>query len=127
MNMIFVCPNFKKMNLISLLKLQTDFFQSHIYCLVKHYSSILCRTNKMIQEYRNIVRFMYIFALAHIYKDINYAASSGELTPNKIRENNKILSVNLYLCSGNTTRGLSDDTMKPANQDSLILQAVRDK
>src|SRR4030042_6665456 len=85
MNMIFVCPNFKKMNLISLLKLQTDFFQSHIYCLVKHYSSILCRTNKMIQEYRNIVRFMYIFALAHIYKDINYAASSGELTPNKIR------------------------------------------
>jgi len=35
----------------------------------------------MVQEYRNIVRFMYVLATAHTHKDINYAASSGELTP----------------------------------------------
>jgi hypothetical protein len=28
---------------------------------------------------------MYIFAFAHTYKDKNYAASSGELTPKEIR------------------------------------------
>jgi len=27
------------------------------------------------------MRFMYVFAYAHTHKDINYAASSGELTP----------------------------------------------
>ena len=32
---------------------------------------------------------MYIFALAHKYKDKNYAASSGELTPHEIRRHNK--------------------------------------
>jgi len=30
---------------------------------------------------------MYIFALAHTYKDKKYAASSGELTPHEIRVN----------------------------------------
>jgi serine phosphatase RsbU (regulator of sigma subunit) len=63
-----------------------------------------------------------------------YSETADELTDmfrqrmNRIvRENNKILSVNLYLCSGNVPHGLSDDTLKPANQDNLILQAVKDK
>ena len=44
-----------------------------------------------------------------------------------VRENNKILAVNLYLCNGNVPGGLLKDTMKPANQDSLILRAVKEK
>lgn len=63
-----------------------------------------------------------------------YSETADELTDmfrqrmNRIvRENNKILSVNLYLCSGNLPRGLSNDTLKPDNHDNLILQAVKDK
>jgi hypothetical protein len=37
----------------------------------------------MIQQYTDIMRFMYVFAFAHTHKDINYAASGGELTPKK--------------------------------------------
>ena len=63
-----------------------------------------------------------------------YSETADELTDmlrqrmnSIVRENNKILSVNLYLCSGNHVSGLSDDTLKPASQDSLILQAIKDK
>jgi len=83
MNMIFVCPNFKKMNLVPLFILQTNIFQCHVYNLTHYYSSVLRWTNIMVQQYRNIMRFMYVFALAHTYKDIKYAASSGELTPKR--------------------------------------------
>ncbi len=44
-----------------------------------------------------------------------------------VRENDRILSVNLFLCSGNVPQGLINDTLKPANRDSLILQAVKYK
>ena len=81
MNMILVCPNLKKVNLIAFFNLKTNFFHRYINRFTEDNPSILCRTNKMIQEYRNIVRFMYVLATAHTHKDINYAASSGELTP----------------------------------------------
>ena len=81
MNMIFVCPNLKEVNLISLLNLKTNFFHRYIDLFTEHNSSIFGRTNKMVQQDRNIMRFMYVFATAHTHKDINYAASSGELTP----------------------------------------------
>jgi len=29
---------------------------------------------------------MYVFAFTHTHKDINYAASGGELTPKEIRQ-----------------------------------------
>ncbi len=44
-----------------------------------------------------------------------------------VRENDKILAVNLYLCNGNIPGGLVKDSLKPANQDSLILRAVKEK
>ena len=83
MNMIFVSPNLQKVNFIPLLNFKTDGFHRHINSFAKNHSSILSWTNKMVQEYRNIVRFMYVFAFAHTHKDIKYAASSGELTPKK--------------------------------------------
>ena len=81
MNMIFVRPNLKKVHFISFLNLKTNFLHRYIYRSTEYNPSILCRTNKMAQEYRNIMRFMYVPAIAHTHKDINYAASSGELTP----------------------------------------------
>ena len=65
MNMILVCPNLKKMNLISLLDFQTNILQRFVNSFAQHNLSILRRTNKMVQQYRNIVRFVYVFACAH--------------------------------------------------------------
>jgi serine phosphatase RsbU (regulator of sigma subunit) len=44
-----------------------------------------------------------------------------------VRENDRIISVNLFLCGGSVPQGLINDTLKPASQDSLILQAVKYK
>jgi hypothetical protein len=38
---------------------------------------------------------MYIFAFAHTYKDKNYAASSGELTPKEIRRHDQFITLSL--------------------------------
>ena len=82
MNMILIRTYFQKMNIITLFNLQTYVFQRFIYCLTKYYSPVLCWTNKMVQQHRYIVRFVYIFAFGHAYKDIVFAPQSGgELTP----------------------------------------------
>jgi len=81
MNVIFVCPNFKKVNIISLFDLKTNFFYRHINSFTKYHFPILGWTNKMIQQYTDIMRFMYVLTFAHTHKDTNYAASGGELTP----------------------------------------------
>jgi hypothetical protein len=39
---------------------------------------------------------MYIFAFAHTYKDKNYAASSGELTPKEIRKEIKFVGKPIF-------------------------------
>ena len=72
MNMIFVCPDLQKVYLISLLNLNADFLQCLIYCFAEYHSAIFGRTYKMIQQYRNIMRFMNVFAFAHTYKDITF-------------------------------------------------------
>lgn len=84
MNMILISANFQKMNLVSFFNLQTSFFQGLINCFAEYYSPILGWTNKMIQQYTDIMRFMYVLTCAHPHKDINYAASGGELTPEEI-------------------------------------------
>jgi len=72
MNVIFVCPYLPKMNLISLLNLNTYFLQRLIYCFAEYHSAIFGWTYKMIQQYRNIMRFMNVFVFAHTYKDITF-------------------------------------------------------
>jgi len=44
-----------------------------------------------------------------------------------IKENNKIISVNLYLCTDDVPYGLLVDTLQPANHYNLVLQAVKDR
>ena len=66
MNVILVCPN-----------LQTYFLQSLIYCFAEYHSAIFGRTHKMIQQYRNIMRFMNVFVFAHTYKDITFTPQAA--------------------------------------------------
>jgi hypothetical protein len=77
MNMVLVCPDLQKVYLISLLNLQTYFLQSLIYCFAEYYSAIFGRTYKMIQQYRNIMRFMNVLAFAHTYKDITFTPQAA--------------------------------------------------
>src|SRR5665811_2214344 len=65
MNMVPVRADLKKMNFVPLFHFQTNLYQSLIHRLVKDHLAIFCRTDKMVQQYRNIVRFVYIFALTH--------------------------------------------------------------
>jgi len=68
MDMILVGSNLQKTNLISFLDSQTDVFQDTINLLVQNYFAILGRTDKMIQQYANIVNLMCVFAFAHALK-----------------------------------------------------------
>lgn len=77
MNIIFVSSNFKEVNLISLLNLKTNFFQCLINCFAEYHFAIFGRTNKVIQQHRNIMRFMYVFALAHTHKDIIFTPKAA--------------------------------------------------
>ena len=75
MNMILISPYFQKMNFIPLFNLQTNLFQRLINDLTEHNPTIFCRTHKMVQQYRYIVRLVYVFAFGHAYKDIVLCAA----------------------------------------------------
>jgi hypothetical protein len=77
MNMIFVRSNLQKVNIVALLNLKTDLLQRLINCFAENNSAVLGWTNKMVQQYRYIMRFMYVFAFAHTYKDINTPQAAG--------------------------------------------------
>ena len=58
MNMVCICPDFDENNLITRAYLQTYLLQNGIDLLCENDSSILGRTDQMIQHYRNIVLFV---------------------------------------------------------------------
>ena len=68
MDMILIRANLQKMNLVSFFNFQTNRLQCLINCFAEHYFTIFGRAYKMIQQYRYIVRFMYVFAFTHTYK-----------------------------------------------------------
>ncbi|OPY74896.1 MAG: hypothetical protein A4E63_00566 [Syntrophorhabdus sp. PtaU1.Bin050] len=68
--MILVRTNLKKFHLVTFLDLNTDLFHDFIHVLVKYRASLLCRKHQMIDEYRNIMAFMGIFAHLHILQGI---------------------------------------------------------
>ncbi len=82
MNMVFICTYFQKTNLISLLNFKAYSLHRLINCLTENNPTIFGWTHKMIQKYRYIMRFMYVFAFTHTYKSKIYTPQSGgELTP----------------------------------------------
>ena len=60
MNMIFVCSNFKKMDLVPIGDIQTYRFQDKIDFLGNHHSSVFGRTDKMIEKDANIMALVDI-------------------------------------------------------------------
>ncbi len=82
--MVFISSNFNELNLLPLRYLKAAVFQTLVNFFSESNASVLRRVNKVVQEYWNIVTFMYIFT--HISKVIIFSKKSfGELTPNKIR------------------------------------------
>ena len=55
MNVAFIRSYLQKMNLVSLLYFQTNILQGLINLFVEDNSTIFCRTNKMIQQYTDIM------------------------------------------------------------------------
>ena len=51
MNMILVCANLQKVNLVSFLNFHANIFQRLINCFAKDNPAIFGRTNKMIQQH----------------------------------------------------------------------------
>jgi hypothetical protein len=77
MNVIVVCSDLQKVYLISLLNLYTYYLHCLIYRFAEYNSAIFGRTYKVIQQYRNIMRFMNVFAFAHTCKDITFAPQAA--------------------------------------------------
>ena len=89
MNMILVCSNFQKTNIVSLFNFQTNLLKRLINSFAEYNSSVLRWTHKMVQQNRYIVRLVNIFAFGHSYKDMVFAPQSGgELTPKVIKAYN---------------------------------------
>jgi acetyltransferase-like isoleucine patch superfamily enzyme len=64
-------------NIISLLDFKTYFFHCNINFSIEHNSSIFRGTNIMIQQYRYVMRFVYVLTFSHTYKDIIFAQQAA--------------------------------------------------
>jgi hypothetical protein len=60
MDMVFICSNLQKLNLIPLLNFQTHFFERLVYFLINHYPAILGWKHQMVEQDRNVMTFMDI-------------------------------------------------------------------
>jgi len=76
MDVIFVNSNLQKMDLVSFRYLKTDIFQTLINCFAENHPAILCWTNKMVKQHRNIVRLVNVFAFAHTLK-VNFSPQAA--------------------------------------------------
>ena len=62
MHVILVSPYFDEFDLITLFDLQTYLFEYAIDLLIDYYSPVFGRKHQVIQQYRNIMTFVYVFA-----------------------------------------------------------------
>src|SRR4026208_4099 len=60
MHMVLVRPNLHKRQFVPPANLYTDLFQTLVHGWRKHHSSIFCRTNYVVQQYRYIMTLVYI-------------------------------------------------------------------
>jgi len=85
MDMIVICSYFYKNDFKPFGYFKTNIFQTIINLFCKYNSTILGWTNKMIQQYRYIMTFMYKFAHKANLKLIS-KQSFGELTPQRLED-----------------------------------------
>jgi len=76
MNVVFVNPNLQKVNLVAFRYLKTDILQTLIDCFAEYNTAILRWTNKVIQQYRVIMRPVNVFAFAHTLK-VNFSPQAA--------------------------------------------------
>jgi len=76
MDVVFVNPNLQKMNLIAFRYFKTDIFQTLINCFAEYNPAIFRWTDKMIQQYRYIMRLVNVFAFAHTLK-VNFSPQAA--------------------------------------------------
>lgn len=62
MNMIFICSNFYEGDFVVLCNRPTDIFQRFFYGFDKDFLPVFHRTNKMVEEERNIVGLPFMVA-----------------------------------------------------------------
>jgi hypothetical protein len=76
MDMIFVNSNLQKTDLISFRYFKTDVFQTLINCFTENNPTVLSWTDKMVKQYRYIMRLVNVFAFAHTLK-VNFSPQAA--------------------------------------------------
>jgi len=61
-HVVLVCTNLQEFQLVSVLNLYAHILHDHVYIFIEHGTSVLCRKNKMVYQYRNIMALMDVFA-----------------------------------------------------------------
>ena len=62
MDMVFIRPDLHEMDLVSFSYFHTDLFEGYLHLFRKHLSSVLCRTDNVVEEQRLVMPFEYMFA-----------------------------------------------------------------
>ena len=77
MHVVFVSPNLQKRYLEPLADFQADFFELLINWRREHGSSVLCWTDDVIHQYRDVMTFVDVLAHPHILAQ----QAAGNYTP----------------------------------------------
>ena len=64
MDMVSIGPNFDEPDLVPALNIETHFFENAINIVIEDNSPVFCRKNRVIQQYRHVVAFVYVIAHA---------------------------------------------------------------
>ena len=67
-HVILIRADLQEFHLVAFLNLHAYIFHYFIHVLVEYCTSVFCRKNQMVDEYRNIMAFMDIFAHLHILR-----------------------------------------------------------
>ena len=62
MDMVFIRPDLDEMDLVSFSYFHADLFEGYLHLFRKHLSSVLGRTDKVVEKKRLVMPFEYMFA-----------------------------------------------------------------
>jgi len=70
MNVILVGADLKKRNLVAIADIETDSPQHRIHLVRDDGTAVLCRTNRVVQQHRDVVTFVDVFAHANNHTEL---------------------------------------------------------
>jgi hypothetical protein len=62
MDMVFIRPDLHKMDLVTFSYFDADLFEGYLHLFRKHFPSVLCRTDNVVEQQRLVMPFKYMFA-----------------------------------------------------------------